>query len=76
MRSDASPRNAMKSGGLEPYSGEWWHFDGPGAGEPRPIFDVPVNWSSFATGAVILSAVALDSLIRGRRRHARQGLDL
>ena len=36
-------------------------------------FDVPVNWSSFATGAVILTAVALDSLIRGRRRHARQG---
>ena len=30
-------------------------------------FDVPVNWSSFATGAVILTAVALDSLIRGRR---------
>ena len=39
-------------------------------------FDVPVNWSSFATGAVILTAVALDSLIRGRRRHAREGLDL
>jgi ribose transport system permease protein len=39
-------------------------------------FDVPVNWSSFATGAVILTAVALDSLIRGRRRHRRQGLDL
>lgn len=39
----ATLRNAMKSGGLEPYSGEWWHFDGPGAGEPRPIFDVPIN---------------------------------
>jgi ribose transport system permease protein len=39
-------------------------------------FDVPVNWSSFATGAVILAAVALDSLIRGRRRHRRTGLDL
>jgi len=39
-------------------------------------FDVPVNWSSFATGAVILAAVALDSLIRGRRRHRRIGLDL
>lgn len=39
-------------------------------------FEVPVNWSSFATGAVILTAVALDSLIRGRRRHAREGLDL
>jgi simple sugar transport system permease protein len=39
-------------------------------------FNVPVNWSSFATGAVILTAVALDSLIRGRRRHRRAGLDL
>jgi ribose transport system permease protein len=39
-------------------------------------FSVPVNWSSFATGAVILAAVALDSLIRGRRRHRRTGLDL
>lgn len=36
-------RNAMKAGGLEVYSGEWWHFDGPGAGVPRPILDVPVN---------------------------------
>src|SRR3954447_21889777 len=39
-------------------------------------FNVPVNWSNFATGAVILTAVALDSLIRGRRRHRRAGLDL
>jgi ribose transport system permease protein len=38
-------------------------------------FDVPVNWSNFATGAVILTAVALDSLIRGRRRHRRAALD-
>jgi ribose transport system permease protein len=38
-------------------------------------FDVPVNWSNFATGAVILTAVALDSLIRGRRQHRRQALD-
>jgi len=37
-------------------------------------FNVPVNWSSFATGAVILTAVALDSLIRGRRRHQRESL--
>jgi ribose transport system permease protein len=37
-------------------------------------FNVPVNWSSFATGAVILTAVALDSLIRGRRRHQRDSL--
>jgi D-alanyl-D-alanine dipeptidase len=36
-------RNAMAAGGLVVYSGEWWHFDGPGAGEPRPILDVPVN---------------------------------
>jgi D-alanyl-D-alanine dipeptidase len=34
---------AMAAGGLSVYSGEWWHFDGPGAGEPRPILDVPVN---------------------------------
>jgi len=33
-------------------------------------FDIPVNWSSFATGAVILVAVAVDSLLR-RRREAR-----
>ena len=38
-------------------------------------FNVPVNWSNFATGAVILTAVALDSLIRGRRRHRRAALD-
>jgi D-alanyl-D-alanine dipeptidase len=36
-------RDAMSAGGLTPYSGEWWHFDGPGAGDPRPILDVPVN---------------------------------
>ena len=36
-------RDAMKAGGLNPYSGEWWHFDGPGADVPRPILDVPVN---------------------------------
>jgi D-alanyl-D-alanine dipeptidase len=36
-------RDAMTAGGLTPYSGEWWHFDGPGAKEPRPILDVPVN---------------------------------
>jgi zinc D-Ala-D-Ala dipeptidase len=36
-------RDAMGAGGLTPYSGEWWHFDGPGAGDPRPILDVPVN---------------------------------
>jgi D-alanyl-D-alanine dipeptidase len=36
-------RDAMKAGGLTAYSGEWWHFDGPGAEVPRPILDVPVN---------------------------------
>ncbi len=36
-------RNAMAAGGLAVYAGEWWHFDGPGAGTPRAILDVPVN---------------------------------
>lgn len=36
-------RAAMAAGGLAPYSGEWWHFDGPGAGVQRPILDVPVD---------------------------------
>lgn len=36
-------RDAMAAGGLAVYSGEWWHFDGPGAGINRPILDVPVN---------------------------------
>jgi zinc D-Ala-D-Ala dipeptidase len=36
-------RAAMSAGGLAVYPGEWWHFDGPGAKDPRPILDVPVN---------------------------------
>lgn len=36
-------REAMAAGGLQVYAGEWWHFDGPGAAERRPIIDVPVN---------------------------------
>jgi zinc D-Ala-D-Ala dipeptidase len=36
-------REAMNAGGLSVYSGEWWHFDGPGAEVERPILDVPVN---------------------------------
>ena len=36
-------RAAMSAGGLSVYSGEWWHFDGPGAGVQRPILDVPVD---------------------------------
>jgi len=39
-------------------------------------FNVPVNWGSFATGATILAAVALDSLVRSRRRARRRGLGL
>jgi D-alanyl-D-alanine dipeptidase len=35
--------DAMSTGGLTGYSGEWWHFDGPGAGVERPILDVPVD---------------------------------
>ena len=31
------------SSGLAVYSGEWWHFDGPGAGVQRPILDVPID---------------------------------
>jgi zinc D-Ala-D-Ala dipeptidase len=36
-------RAAMSGGGLSVYSGEWWHFDGPGAGVQRPILNVPVD---------------------------------
>jgi D-alanyl-D-alanine dipeptidase len=36
-------REAMSAGGLTVYSGEWWHFDGPGAGQPRPTLDVPLT---------------------------------
>jgi D-alanyl-D-alanine dipeptidase len=36
-------RAAMSTGGLTVYSGEWWHFDGPGASVDRPILDVAVN---------------------------------
>jgi ribose transport system permease protein len=41
-------------------------------------FNVPQNWSAFATGAVILAAVAIDSLVRlrGRRSAERGGLGL
>jgi len=36
-------RAAMTAGGLSVYSGEWWHFDGPGAGVQRSILNVPVD---------------------------------
>jgi len=39
-------------------------------------FNVPLNWSAFATGAVILAAVSLDSLLRRRRRGEGSGLAL
>lgn len=39
----AALREAMTAGGLGVYTGEWWHFDGPGAGVGRPILDVPVS---------------------------------
>jgi zinc D-Ala-D-Ala dipeptidase len=42
-------RDAMSAGGLTVYSGEWWHFDGPGAHFERPILDVPVNRRSWRT---------------------------
>ena len=34
---------AMKAGGLAVYQGEWWHFDGSGAGENRPILNVSID---------------------------------
>jgi D-alanyl-D-alanine dipeptidase len=43
QRNRALLRDAMALGGLTVYSGEWWHFDGPGAGVARPIIDVPVD---------------------------------
>jgi len=36
-------RLAMNAGGLAVYSGEWWHFDGPGALVGRPFLDVAVD---------------------------------
>jgi ribose transport system permease protein len=36
-------------------------------------FNVPLNWSSFATGSVIIAAVSVDALLR-RRRRARESL--
>jgi ribose transport system permease protein len=33
-------------------------------------FNIPANWSQFATGAVILTAVSLDSLIRNRGKRS------
>jgi ribose transport system permease protein len=40
------------------------------------FFNVAQNWSQFATGAVILLAVSLDSLVRRRRKGEGAGLAL
>jgi D-alanyl-D-alanine dipeptidase len=36
-------RRALAAGGIAVYSGEWWHFDGPGALVRRPILRVPLD---------------------------------
>jgi D-alanyl-D-alanine dipeptidase len=36
-------RAAMRAGGITVYSGEWWHFDGPGASVGRPQLNAPVD---------------------------------
>jgi ribose transport system permease protein len=41
-------------------------------GSGLAYFNVPINWNQFATGAVILAAVSIDSVVR-RRRGARAG---
>jgi D-alanyl-D-alanine dipeptidase len=42
-RNRALLRRAMARGGLAVYSGEWWHFDGPGAKTPRPHLHAPLR---------------------------------
>lgn len=36
-------RKAMTDEGFTVYSGEWWHFNGTGAQERRPIINVPMD---------------------------------
>ncbi|MDQ1732470.1 MAG: zinc D-Ala-D-Ala dipeptidase [Pseudonocardiales bacterium] len=36
-------RTAMNAGGITVYSGEWWHFDGPGSAVKRPHLDAPLS---------------------------------
>jgi zinc D-Ala-D-Ala dipeptidase len=36
-------REAMSAGGITVYSGEWWHFDGPGAFVERPHLNAPLK---------------------------------
>jgi ribose transport system permease protein len=40
-------------------------------GSGLAYFSVPINWNQFATGAVILAAVSLDSVVRRRRTASR-----
>ncbi len=39
-------------------------------------FKIPVNWSAFATGAVILLAVSVDSMLRRRKQAGPSGVGL
>lgn len=39
-------------------------------------FNIPLNWTSFATGVVIIVAVSLDKLLRRRRTQRRASLGL
>jgi zinc D-Ala-D-Ala dipeptidase len=39
----AQLRSAMNSGGITVYSGEWWHFNGPGSGVRRPHLNAPIT---------------------------------
>ncbi|MFN2560291.1 MAG: M15 family metallopeptidase [Jatrophihabitans sp.] len=43
QRNRAVLRHAMNAGGIVVYAGEWWHFDGPGSGVPRPHLDAPLS---------------------------------
>lgn len=42
-RNRALLRKIMRTGRLGVYTGEWWHFDGRGAGTNRPRLDAPVR---------------------------------
>ena len=39
----AELRAAMSAGGITVYSGEWWHFDGPGAAVKRPQLNAALD---------------------------------
>jgi D-alanyl-D-alanine dipeptidase len=41
----AQLRHAMNAGGIVVYSGEWWHFDGPGALVDRAQLDAGLTWA-------------------------------